>query len=92
MLLHFLNRKRLPRWYLLVVAMAVAAAPGFPVHAAAIASVTDCSASGDGLRCYLGGVLKFLYVAAGVLVVLLVGVVAMAIKTYRKNKDNKELS
>lgn len=92
MLHDFLNRMRLPRWYLLVATVVLVAAAVYPVHASATSSVTDCGASGDGLRCYLGGVLKFLYAAAVVLGVLLVGVVALAIKTYRKNKDNKELS
>jgi hypothetical protein len=82
---------RLSRWYLLVAALAVAASAGYPVHASAISSVPDCSASGDGLRCYLAGALKFLSAAAGVLLVLLIGVVAMAVKSYRKNKDDEKV-
>ena len=82
---------RLPRWYLLVVALAVTAVAGYPVHASAISSVPDCSASGESMKCYLGGVLKFLYVAAGLLLVLLIGVVGAAVKSYRKNKDDEKV-
>jgi hypothetical protein len=82
---------RLPRWYSLLVALAVAAAVGCPVHASALSSVPDCSASGGGLRCDLQGVLDFLYMAAGVLGVLLLAVVALAIKSYRKNKDDEKV-
>ena len=87
----FADRTRLPRWHLLVVALALAASAGYPVHAAAVSSVPDCSASGDSLRCYLGGVLKFLYVAAGLLLVLLIAVVAVAVKSYRKNTDDEKV-
>jgi hypothetical protein len=87
----FLNRIRLSGWYFLVAAMALAASTGDPVHASAISSIPDCSASGGSLRCYLGGVLKFLYAAAGVLLVLLIGVVALAVKSYRKNKDDEKV-
>ncbi len=87
----FGNRTWLPRWHLLAAALAVAAAAGYPAHASAISSVPDCSASGDSMRCYLAGVLKFLYAAAGVLLVLLIGVVAVAVKSYRKNKDDEKV-
>ena len=82
---------RLPRWYLLVAALAVTAVAGYPVHASAISSVPDCSASGESMKCYLGGVLKFLYAVAGVLLVLLIGVVGAAVKSYRKNKDDEKV-
>ena len=85
------DRTRFPRWYFLVAALAFAGGAGNPLHASAISSVPDCSASGGGLGCYLTGVLKFLYAAAGVLVVLLIGVVAMAVKSYRKNKDDEKV-
>ena len=74
-----------------MAALAVAAAAGYPAHASVISSVQDCSASGDRMKCYLAGVLKFLYAVAGVLLVLLIGVVGAAAKSYRKNKDDEKV-
>jgi hypothetical protein len=75
----------------LLLALALAVAAGRPVHALALSSVPDCSAFGGGLRCDLLGILNFLYAAAGVLAVVLLAVVALAVKSYRKNKDDEKV-
>ncbi len=91
MLNGFAVRTRLLRWHFLVMTLAIAAATGCSVHAAAISSAPDCSASGGSLNCYLGSILRFLFAAAGLLLVLLIGVVALAVKSYRKNKDDEKV-
>ena len=52
---------------------------------------SNCSASGDSLMCGMLGLLHFLYAAAGILALLLIVVVALAIKSYRKNKDDGKI-
>jgi hypothetical protein len=47
---------------------------------------TDCSASGDPLKCRLTGVLHLLYLAAAILAIAAIVVLLFAIRTYRKNR------
>jgi hypothetical protein len=75
----------------LLLAVAVAASASRFAHAATLTSVPDCSATGGGLECYLPGILHFLSVIAIVLGVILLVVVALAIKSYLKNKDDEKV-
>ncbi len=57
---------------------------------AALASLlffsADCSATGDQLGCRLDNILHILYIAAGILGVVLLVVAILAYRTYRQNK------
>jgi uncharacterized membrane-anchored protein len=57
-------------------------------HAASALLTPDCNASGDTLHCHLLGFLHFLYAAAGLLALVLLGVVLLAFRFYRRNKSN----
>ena len=54
-------------------------------------SVPDCTAAGGGWGCYLPGILRFLSVIATILAVILVGVIALAVKSYLKRKMTRKL-
>ena len=54
-----------------------------------VSAVPDCSATGGDWSCYLPGIFRFLLVIAIILGVILAGVIFLAVKSYRKNKDEK---
>ena len=54
-----------------------------------LSSTPDCSAAGGGWACYLPGIFRFLLVIAIILGVVLGAVIFLAVKSYRKNKDEK---
>ncbi|MGA8939001.1 MAG: hypothetical protein WB439_07540 [Acidobacteriaceae bacterium] len=78
------------RWFQLLV-LACAAAASRSAHASSLMLAPDCGVSGGGYSCYLPGILRFLYALAIVLGVVLLVVVALAIKIYRKNKVDKKV-
>lgn len=51
----------------------------------------DCAASGGGALCYLPGILRFLYVLAGVLGVVLLVVLVLAVRSIRKTNDDEKV-
>jgi hypothetical protein len=78
----------------LLLALAWAAAASSHLHAstfyATLASTPVCVATENGWQCYLPGILQFLEVIAMVLGAVLVLVVALAVKSYVKNKDDQK--
>ena len=61
-----------------------------PIAQASVRSAApDCSATGGDWSCYLPGIFRFLLVIAIILGVILAGVIFLAVKSYRKNKDEK---
>ncbi len=52
-------------------------------------STPDCSASSD-LACHLNGVLHVLYIVAATLALVLLAVIALAVRYYRKNAAEDE--
>jgi hypothetical protein len=58
-------------------------------RASVLFAVPDCSATGGGWACYLPGIFRFLLVIAIILGVVLAAVIFLAVKSYRKNKDEK---
>jgi hypothetical protein len=60
--------------------------------ASALVLSQDCRTAPDSLGCRLNGVLDFLYAAALMLGVVLVVVIVVTIRIYRKNKDDKGLA
>jgi hypothetical protein len=64
----------------------LAAASGAVAHASTLSFSSDCSASGNSLKCYLMQFLDLLYGAAVVLGVVLVVVIFLACKSYRESK------
>lgn len=83
----FATRNRISRRYSLLFAITLIASATRYMHASTFIFAPDCSASGDPLKCYLSGVLSFLDVAAIILGILLIGVIAVVVKIYRKTKD-----
>jgi len=77
------------RWISSLLALGFAASASRFAHAA-ISSVPDCRATGGGWSCYLPGILRFLSVIAIILGVILAAVVALAVKSYLKNKAEKQ--
>jgi len=59
-------------------------------HAAVAAATPDCDASGNSFKCELQGFLHFLYVAAGLLAIVLGVVLIATVHAYRKNKKSAE--
>jgi hypothetical protein len=57
------------------------------MHAATLTLVPDCSLSSNRLHCELLGVLNMLYDVAGILGFILVIVIVLAIRSFRKNQD-----
>jgi hypothetical protein len=72
---------------LLGLAMMACASP--LAQASMVSGVPDCSATGGDWSCYLPGIFRFLLVIAIILGVILAGVIFLAVKSYRKNKDEK---
>ena len=59
-------------------------------HGSEISLSTNCSASGDSLKCHLIEFLWFLYATAGVLGIVLVIVIALTVQSYlATRKDDK---
>ena len=56
-----------------------------------VSAVPDCSATGGDWSCYLPGIFRFLLVIAIILGVILAGVIFLAVKSYRKNKDDEKV-
>ncbi len=74
----------------LLLALAFGSMSSTVAHASELSLSTDCSASGDSLKCHLSQFLWFLYATAGVLGVVLVVVVALAVHSYlATRKDDK---
>jgi hypothetical protein len=75
----------------LLLALGFAATASRSMQAAMLFSVPDCTAAGGGWGCYLPGILRFLSVIAIILAVILVGVIALAVKSYLKTKDDEKI-
>ena len=75
------------RWISSLLALGFAASASRFAHAA-ISSVPDCRATGGGWSCYLPGILKFLVVIAIILGLLLTAVIAVAVRSYFKIKQD----
>jgi hypothetical protein len=60
-----------------------------PLAQASMLSATpDCSATGGGWSCYLPGILQFLVVIAIILGLILTAVIAVAVRSYFKIKQD----
>ncbi len=95
MLNRFATRTQPRRWFPLLLALAFAASASRYAQAATLTSLLslapDCGATGGGWGCYLPGILHFLSVIAIVLGLILLAVVALAIKSYLRNKDDEKV-
>lgn len=78
------------RW-LLPLVVGCAAAASRSARASSLILAPDCSVLGGEYSCYLPGILRFLYVLAIVLGVVLLVVVVLAVKSYRKNKEDEKV-
>jgi hypothetical protein len=79
------------RWFRLapLAVLAIAAAPARAAHWLAS---PDCGVSTDSLNCRLAGVLSFLYVAAALLAFVLLLVIVLAVRSFRRRaNDDKGL-
>jgi hypothetical protein len=74
----------------LLPAVALAASSSRLARASILTGASNCSASSDPLKCRLLGFLDLLYAAAGVLALVLIAVVAIAIKIYLENKKSEK--
>jgi hypothetical protein len=81
-------RNRISRRYSLLFPIVLIASATRYMHASTSIFLPDCSASGDPLKCYLSGILSFLDVAAAILGVLLIAVIVVVVRIYRKTKEN----
>ena len=54
-------------------------------------STPDCRATGGGWSCTLPGILRFLVVIATILGMILAAVIALAIKSYLKTKNDAKI-
>jgi len=79
----------LRNWFHLLWGVAGMACASPLARAAVVSAVPDCSATGVGWSCYLSGIYRFLVVIAIILGLVLAGVIFLAVKSYRKNKDEK---
>ena len=84
----FAIRNRISRRASLLFAIALAASATRYMHASTYLFAPDCSTSGKPLKCYLSGILNFLDVAAAILGILLIGVIVVVVRIYRKTKGN----
>jgi cytosine/uracil/thiamine/allantoin permease len=75
----------------LIAATVVLTLAATHARAAVLISDPDCSASANSFNCHLAGVLSFLYVAAALLAVVLVLVIVLAVRSYRRRSDDKRL-
>ena len=74
----------------LVLALAFGSMSSTLAHASELLLSTNCSASGDSLKCHLSEFLWFLYATAGVLGIVLVIVIALTVQSYlATRKDDK---
>ena len=73
-------------WTLAGVAFLACASP--MVRASMLSATPDCSVTGSGWGCYLPGILKFLVVIAIILGLLLTAVIAVAVRSYFKIKQD----
>ena len=78
------------KWSSPLLALGFAATQSRLAQAATLSSTPDCSATGVGWSCTLPGILRFLSVIAIILGVILAAVVALAVKSYLKNKAEKQ--
>ncbi len=69
-------------------ALAVTAVAALRAHASLLLAARDCGASGNSLDCRLADVLSFLYVAAALLALVLMLVVVLAVRSYRRTSNN----
>ena len=90
-----LNFAAIRRWFkktqALLLPLACIASASSVAHASVAYGISGCSASGDSLRCQLLAILNFLYVAAGLLGLVLIVVLVLAVKSYRKNKTDRRI-
>lgn len=86
MLNHSALRSRLAPLHTTLLALAFTAATHTAAHASTLSLSSGCSASGYSLKCRLGEFLGLLYVAAGVLGLVLIIVVILAVHSYRASK------
>jgi hypothetical protein len=61
------------------------------IHALAAAFLPDCSTDGDSVLCKLPSILHLLYVLGAVLAVILVIVIAFAIRAWQAGRDNEDI-
>lgn len=78
------------RWTLAIM-LACAVSLSRSAHACAALLTPDCGASGGGISCYLPGILRVLYILAVLLGVVLLVVIALAVKSFRKPKDDEKV-
>jgi uncharacterized membrane protein len=63
-----------------------------PLGQAATVSLTpDCSATGGGWSCYLPGIFQFLWVIAIILGLILLAVIAVAVRSYFRIKHDEKV-
>ena len=72
-------------------ALAILAVTSPLARASMLSAEPDCSATGGGWECYLPGIFRFLLVLAIILGVVLTAVIFLAVKSYRKNKDDEKV-
>jgi uncharacterized membrane protein YkgB len=60
-------------------------------RASVLISTPDCSVTGSGWSCYLPGILQFLVVVAVLLGLILIAVVAVAVRSYFKIKHDEKV-
>jgi hypothetical protein len=75
--------------------LSIACTIGLFVRAASASAILiprNCRTAPDSLGCRLNGVLDFLYAAAAMLGVVLVVVIVVTIRIYRRNRDDEGLT
>ena len=60
-------------------------------RASMLSPIADCTTTGGDWSCYLPGIFRFLLVIAIILGLILAGVIFLAVKSYRKSKDNQKV-
>ena len=83
------TRPRVPLRRLLWLAIPAVADP--LARASVLSGVPDCRATGGDWSCYLPGIFHFLLFVAVILVIILAAVIFLAVKSYRKNKDDQKV-
>ena len=83
------TRLRVPLRRLLWLAILGVANP--LARASVLSAVPDCRATGGDWTCYLPGIFHFLLVIAVLLGAVLAAVIFLAVKSYRKNKDDQKV-
>jgi uncharacterized membrane protein YciS (DUF1049 family) len=82
------SRPQLATTLAAALAVAAVALTATAAHAATLIT-PDCAASSD-LACHLSGVLHVLYIVAAILALVLLAVIALAVRIYRKNNIEDE--